>query len=373
MSGPRILLVRLGALGDVILTLPAARLLRRSLPEAELVWLVERRNAPILEQNADIDGYLVVRADDWRERPLAPATLGSIVKLGRELRRRRFDLALDLQGLVKSAFLARLSGAPRRLGLPASRTRERLGGLLLTERAAERGRHVTDLYLGVAAAAIEALGARPAPLTTTAERDLIRLSPAERDALDLRLKAERLGEFVVLNPGAGWVTKQWGAERYGALARRLSEELRISVIVAHGAGEETLARTVVTHAASEDVRAYPSDVRELAGLLSRARLLIAGDTGPYHLAGILGTPTLGLFGPTDPALNGPRSETDAVIWGKVACAPCYGRRCPTQIECMASIDVDAVVRGARAQLERARRDVGGSAREPTPPIRARES
>jgi len=233
--------------------------------------------------------------------------------------------------------------------LPLERTRERFSGLLGTRRAREpmASRHVTDLYLEAAAEAARLLGAGATP---PEEDGLIVLSESERRWAAETCSRHGLGDFAVVNPGAAWVTKRWDPSRFGEVARALSERFGLGVFVAHGAGEEELALKVVQAAARPAVVTFASDVRELAALLARARLFIGGDTGPYHLARAMGTPTVGLFGPTDPERNGPRALGEEMLWGQVHCSPCYGRTCPTSIECMGSIEVRAVLELAARRL-----------------------
>ena len=179
---------------------------------------------------------------------------------------------------------------------------------------------------------------------------------------------------MAINPGAAWVTKRWPPERYGALARELGERHGVGVLVLFGPGEEGLAAAVLSAAYPARPASLPSSVRELAALSERALLLVSGDTGPYHIARALGVPTLGLFGPTDPARNGPRGGRDRVLWGRVPCSPCYGRDCPTAIECMAAVELPDVLAAAAELLEKAASTPAPPApsRSPVPPTAAPE-
>ena len=346
----RILVVKLGALGDVLMALPALRLLRASLPEANITWLIEERNARAVENCPDVDRVLRTRADVWRKELRKAGTRREIFELVRTLRAQRFKLALDLQGLVKSAIWARMSGAPIRVGLPANATREALSGWFYPARSPEaRGRHVSDTLLAAARDSVRALGGTP--LESTAVE--FPLTQPEREWADATLRRLAPGRRAVLvQPGAGWVTKLWGSERFARVASALAEHERVKVLVTHAPSERHLAESVVTAATTDAVVPVACDVGQLAALCARASLFVAGDTGPYHLARVVGTPTVGLFGPTDPARNGPHLEDDPTLWAKVSCSPCYLRQCPTQVECLTAVEPDAVLRACLSVLRK---------------------
>jgi len=171
----------------------------------------------------------------------------------------------------------------------------------------------------------------------------------DRDAILARLRAEHLSEYVVINPGGGWPTKCWDAAKYGALAGRIQEELKLSVVVTTGPGEEKLFDEMCRHCAGALPRQFSVPFRQLIPLFQRARLVIGGDTGPFHLASMLGTPVVGVFGPTSPVRNGPLSEQDEVVVHVLPCSFCYGRTCPTQNECM-DISVEEVFSAVTRRL-----------------------
>ena len=214
-----------------------------------------------------------------------------------DLRRRNYSCAIDFQGLYKSALLARFSGAPRRIGFDRQFAREPGASGFYTERVIPTGRHVAEMNVSLAVAA----GA----LNTGALACPLRLPAEEPPALREMLQREGLGEFCVISPGGGWRSKCWPPERYGALCAELWRRLSVRAIVNAGPGEEELARAVVASAAPARPVVFSPALRELAALLKKARLVVAADTGPLHLAAALGTPVVALFGPTDPVRNGP--------------------------------------------------------------------
>jgi ADP-heptose:LPS heptosyltransferase len=331
------LLVRLSSIGDVVHTLPALAALHRHGWEAG--WLVEPPARVLLEDNPLL-GQLVCA-------PAAKAFRWSAAwRALRELRRARYDAALDLQGLWKSAAWARLSGARRALGWGRGFRREPASALLLSESRARSGRgHVIDKNLELLRAlGIEAVGTREFPLPYSAQ------SVARVDA-GLAGTAGR--GLVVLNPGGGWAGKLWPAERYGALARGLAE-LGLHCLVSYGPGEEALADRVVAASAGAAFRSFPTSLVDYVELARRARLVVAADTGPLHLACAVGTPVVALFGPTDPARNGPFAPEDVVVRRTPACAPCYSRTCARHAGVMDEIGTAEVLSAASHRLALAR-------------------
>lgn len=279
------LVVRLGSLGDLIHTLPAVAALRSGFPHARLDWVVEQKWFPLVELVTAVDSVI-----PWR-RGISNFLAG----VG-DLRKRDYSCAIDFQGLYKSALLARCSGAPRRIGFDAAFAREPGASRFYSQRVVPAGRHVAELNLSLAAAA-------GAPRTDVLACPL-RL-PEESPALREMLGRENLSEYCVISPGGGWRSKCWPPDRYGALCAELWRRLSVRAIVNAGPGEEDLARAVLASAGPAKPVLFSPTLRELAALVGRARVVIAADTGPLHLAAALGTPVVALFGPTDPARNGP--------------------------------------------------------------------
>lgn len=334
----RVLIVRLGALGDVVHTLPVAAALRRRFPEAVIDWVIDDRYAALLDLVPPVDRRIVLRP---RGRPIAAAWMAC----RRELRRVPYDVVLDVQGLGKSAAVARLSGARRVVGFSAPFLRERWARWLYTETADPgRPRHVVDRNLGI----LRALGVE--------DRDWafpLRVpdSPAV-DALRRRLDPQA-GGCVLINPNAAWPTKRWRPERYGAVAAHVARVHGRPCVVLWGPGDEDRAAAVVAAADGNALLAPPTDIAELASLLRAGALLVSGDTGPLHLAAALGTPVVGLYGSSDPARNGPWSPNDEVVsaFSECTCAAQrvrtgravhMVRRCRERTGCLDAIAVEQV-------------------------------
>jgi ADP-heptose:LPS heptosyltransferase len=330
------LLVRLSAIGDVVHTLPALAALHRHGYEAG--WVVEPPARPLLEGHPFLSQVAAAPAARAFRGGAAWATL-------RALRQRRYDVALDFQGLWKSAAWARLSGARRVMGYARGGRREPLSALLAHERALLPTDlpHVIDKNLALLRLlGIEAVGAREFPLPP---------SGAEAARVEAALGASRLHDFVILNPGGGWASKLWPLESFGELARGLRERGLVP-LVTFGPGEEGLATRVVSASGGAAAPSFPTTLLEFVELARRARLVVAADTGPLHIACALGTPVVGLFGPTDPARNGPFSPQDLVVRRAPACAPCHRRRCAIHDGVMRQIPPSAVLEAALRRLGR---------------------
>jgi lipopolysaccharide heptosyltransferase I len=280
------LIVRLGSLGDLMHTLPAVAALRSGFPRARLDWVVEQKWSPLLELVTVVDTVIA-----WR-RGAFHALRGL-----RDLRQRGYSCAIDFQGLYKSALLARFSGAPRRIGFDPRFAREPGASRFYTQRVVPSGRHVAEMNVSLAVAA----GA-PNPEALSCP---LRLPPEVPSALRQMLEREGIGDFCVISPGGGWKSKCWPPERYGALCADLWRRLSVRTIVNAGPGEEDVARMVAASAAPGKPVIFSPTLPELAALVKKARVVVAADTGPLHLAAALGTPVVALFGPTDPARNGP--------------------------------------------------------------------
>ncbi|MBI4465804.1 MAG: lipopolysaccharide heptosyltransferase I [Acidobacteria bacterium] len=301
----RILLVRLGSMGDIVHALPVAATLRAASPDARLDWLVEARWQELLEGNPDISNVIPVDTFAWRRGLLRPGTWAGASELVRGLRGIGYDVALDLQGLYKSALLARLSGARERLGFEKRFLKESGAARFYTRRVEPPEKsHVVEMNLALAQAA----GAKPwrlrFPLPAQAQDDA---------GVAALLQKNQVREFFVLSPGGGWGSKCWPVERYAQLHNALARQRGWRSVANAGPGEEHLVSQLLVQARVTPPVHFPLRLGQLVALVRRARLLVSGDTGPLHLAAALGTPCVGLYGPTDPARNGPYGPGRAVV------------------------------------------------------------
>jgi heptosyltransferase I len=291
---PRFLLVRLGSLGDIVHALPAAAALRDTFPSARIDWIVEPKWRRLLEGNPDLSD--VISADR--------GSAGGISASVRRLRSAKYTCAIDFQGLYKSALLAFASGAPRRIGFQSSYAREGLAALSYTDRVNPRGPHKVDHNLTLA----EHAGARK-----TTPRFPLSIFPEDNERIVRELAVHSLQQFFVLNPGGGWRSKCWPAERYGELHHKLAERHGWRGVISFGPGEDNLAQEVIAAAGEPPPIAVALELGPLMALLRRASFVVSADTGPLHLASALGAPVIGLFGPTDASRNGPYSAADIVV------------------------------------------------------------
>ena len=302
----KILIVRLGAMGDVLHAMPAVAALRRALPQCFLGWVIEPRWEPLLRADSSstartaamplVDLVHTAHARGWARAPLAPPTWRAVRALRRQLRRQQYDLAIDLQGAIRSAWIGRMAGA-RLVG--ESDPRELPSKWLFDQRVATQGVHVIEQATEVVAAAV---GVSLGVTIDGPVQPPLPVSPNAEAWCDTTLGYE--GKPVVLiHPGAGWGAKRWPAQRYGAVVRQLQQQ-NATVLINAGPGEESMAQEVV-HASGGCARALAMTLEQLIAVTRRATLVIGGDTGPLHLAGALGKPVVAIFGPTDPARNGP--------------------------------------------------------------------
>ena len=339
----RVLIIRLGAVGDVVRTLPALRMLRASFPGARLSWIVEDLAHALLEGHPDLDEVIRLPRRDLRDAARRPWRLPRLAAaLARDLRGRRFDAVLDFQGSLKSALVARLSGAPRRIGFGFGHGRE-MSFLLLTERLSPRRRRLNRVERNLLLA--EAVGAAAEVVTLVLPE-----APGEGERAQAILRDLRPdgAPIVLLSPGASrrQAYKKWPAERYGRLAALLRSDPGAAPLVAWGPGEEDLARRVAQASGGAAAVLPATGLRLLAAILRRSDLFVGADTGPMHLAWAVGCPVVALFGPTDPALNAPFGPGHSVL-----------RRGAT----MDALTIEEVAAAARDALRRAPARRGASA------------
>jgi len=296
-----ILVLRLSALGDIIHAVPAVNALRDAHPDVTIGWLVEAPYAELVKLVAPVDEVFTVATKRWRREKLAAGTRSEIASLGVRLQRFAWgQVSIDFQGLMKSALFALMAGASRRYCFSWSAIRERPARLLGNRPVdVDQSKHVVEWNMALAAGA----GARPGE----PRFDLSRL-PHDPTGVLAPLMESRP---IVVFPGAGRPEKLWGASRFRTLADALARETGRRVIVAWGPGEEQLAREIVEGGVAE--MAPATDLRELAFVLRHAGALVAGDTGPLHVAAAFDTPVVGLFGPTNPARNGPWGQIDRCV------------------------------------------------------------
>ena len=324
-----VLIVRLGALGDIVHAVPAAAALRAAYPAAQIDWLVDAKHRPFLDHVTVIDRIVT----------LARASPAGWVDVSRRLRQSRYDVALDFQGLMKSAILARASGAPRVLGFSIWHLREKTARPFYSESVEAEGGHVVHKNLRL----LEALDIHQ-------PRIQFPLADVASGAADDVMAAAAGTPVALINPGAAWPNKRWDPQRFGEVASFLREVRGLAPFVLWGPGEESLARAVVDASSGTARLAPPTGIGDLIALCRRASLMISGDTGPLHIAAAVGTPIVSIFGPTDPARNGPWLPLDARISRYESCECHYDRKCHAADWCLGSIGVAEVTAAIQHRL-----------------------
>ena len=321
------LIIRLSALGDIVHTIPAYAALRRAHPRARIRWVVERKGKEILDFVPGLDEVIVRGERGWTRRL-----------------RHEGQVALDFQGLLKSATIARLSGAKRRLGFDRSNLREKAAALFYTEQLdpVPETNHVIAKNIAL----LRLLGIAP---THAPEFPLVIPEALVESVCDKVGPATCVGsrDLVVFNVGAAWPTKRWPARKWTALIDDLERD-HIHSLLIWGNAEEKAIASVIGRKTEAPVAPFLT-VREVMALLRRTMLLVSGDTFALHAAGALGVPVVGLFGPTDPARNGPFRPQDGIVYHEIPCSRCHKRDC-SNTRCMDLIQPDEVAAEVRRAL-----------------------
>ncbi len=335
-----ILVVKLSSIGDVVQALPVAAALRRRFPDAYIGWAVGPAAAEVVRGNPHLSETLVVggSGDEPGSRSVPPVS--APLRLRRALREKEFDLALDMQGLLKSALIAYLSGARDRIGFRNFQE----GTFLFNNRRIvpdRRDVHAVEGYLGFA----WAVGAEAEPLDFT-------IATSEADARAAEELLSGRDEVAALIPGARWESKRWPAARFGAAADAMREEFGLTSVVVGGPDDRVLAQEVAEAARSEMVDLTgETTLKQLAEVFRRCRVVVGNDTGPLYISFAVGVPTVAVFGPTDWRRLGPYGEGHVKVRAGLDCGPCRRRRCHP-LRCMEAIGTEQVVGAVREVLDR---------------------
>jgi len=345
ISPSRILIVKLTSVGDVLHAFPAVSAIRRRFPDAHLAWLVDYRAADVVAMSPDVDEIIVLGEPPSHGSFDAPV-FGDHWRAVRQVRARRFDLVVDMQGLLKSAVFTYLSGAHMRIGFGDARIGNRWATNVKLA-SLEPGIHATVAYCRFA----EALGAQVTP------EELNMRVPDEDAGAAERLLAgageQQNGALAAIVPGSAWPSKRWPPEHFARLAAHLTAESDMRVVLLGHRGETEAADAI---AAGSGGKAFSlagrTTLGEALAVAARCRLVVGGDTGLVQIAAAMGLPTVAIYGPTDPALTSPVGPRVRVVQNKVDCWPCRERRCE-HWECMRELVPETVYAAAVALLESA--------------------
>jgi len=352
-DGPykRILIIRLSAVGDVVRTLPSLVVLRNSFPSARIAWLVEEKSSDILFGQPELSEVIVFPRTAWA-RDLARGRGWSLgveaVGFLKRLRRARFDLVVDFHGILKSGLLSILSGAAVRVGFDKGFCKER-SYLFSNWRVSLPNTRISRFERNLSL--LQGVG-----LDTKMGEFNLYISPEDQGYATNFLRGHGLlaqYPVIALHPGTSEKTryKRWFPERYARLADGLVRELGASILVTWGPGERETAERVRSLMTSSCVISCPTgSLKQLAGIYQHCHLYIGGDTGPMHIASLMGVPVIGIYGPTDPVVNAPYDRTLAVLLRKnLSCSPCRDRNCQ-KLECLKAISHEDVLKVARNLL-----------------------
>ncbi len=324
---PRILISRLSAVGDSVLTLPMLCALRAEFPGAYIAWVTERAAGSLLRGHRALDDLIVVPKGFLK----SPA---QVRQLRAELRSRHFDIALDPQSLAKSALVSYLSGAKRRIGFSKPRGRE-LSWWLNRELVTATREHLVDAQLELL---------QPLGIDSPAVQFDLPIPAAAEARVESILRSLHLGcDFIAINPGAGWNSRLWSNYRYGRVARTMGERYQVpSLVLWAGEHEHQWAKEIVACSGGRAVLAPSTSLPELAAIMRRSRMYLGSDTGPLHIAAAVGTSCVGLFGTTRPPFSGAYGPQHIALQKRYQDGTCrYRRRAPN--DAMLEIDIDTVV------------------------------
>ena len=342
-----ILIVKLSAIGDVVHTLPSLAALRKLYPESHITWVVEEASSDIIRGHPHLDRVIISRRKRWVENLKKlhdiKTTIADIRSFVKTLRDRKYDLVIDFHGLFKSSVIVLLSGGKRKLGYDSM---QELSGLFLNEKISEdMGKHAVDRYLDF----IRYLG------TDIDNPDFnIPIEEGNKIRIETLLKANYIDinePFVAVNPVAFWDTKLWEDNKFARLCDRITKELKYKVVFTGSKGHGSIERI-------RSMMTFPSvnlegqtTLRDLAYLYRLSGLLITTDSGPMHIAAAMNTPTVALFGPTDPSRTGPYGKGHIVVQKEMPCSPCFLKKCDTK-RCMEEITVDEVFEAVEEIINR---------------------
>lgn len=341
----KILFVKLSSIGDIVHTLPTLAAVRRALPDAEISWAVEKSSAEILRGNELIDNLIELDTRSLRGGKVIEEILLDASRQMRELRKFKYDVALDFQGLLKSAMIAKFSKAQSRFGFDKKSLREPASRFLLTETIeVPKQIHIIRKNLTLAENALN--------INDQDENFEFPIFTSEEHKAEAAKIINETGEnFAILNPAGGWTTKLWHAEKFGQLADKLWEENGLISLVTTAPNEKDLARKVLENSRSGRAFAAQTSLKGFYELAKRARIYVGGDTGPTHLAVAARAPVVGIFGPTEWWRNGSPNPLDICVErNDINCrVDCHRRTCSNWI-CM-DISVETVFEAVQKRLK----------------------
>jgi lipopolysaccharide heptosyltransferase I len=325
----KILVIKPSSLGDVVHSLPFLSALNECFPLAKIHWVIAKGIEDIIDGNQLVSKLWIIDKDQWKKVGRISGTISELGRLAKNIRAEAYDIAIDLQGLMRSGLMTKATGAPVRIGFAEARE----GSALFYTHKVTGGKdvHAVDRYLKV----VQALGC---------DVEAVRFPmPLIRESEKIRQLRSQIGDYAVIVAGARWETKKWPAHRFAALAAMLD----INSAVVGNAADHGISKAIEEQSSGKAISmAGETDMGELIWLIRGAKLVITNDSGPMHIAAACGIPVVALFGPTNPDRTGPYGRNNVIIRSAAPCAPCYKRRCK-DLKCMKDISVEQVYNATR--------------------------
>ena len=330
----KILVIKPSSLGDVVHSLPFLNALRDSFPKTEIHWIIAKGLEGLLEGHPMINKLWIINKDEWKRIKGARTTIKELRSLFKSLKAERYDIVIDLQGLLRSGIFAKATGAPVRIGFKEARE----GSRIFYTHTVKAGKdvHAVDRYLEMA----KFLGCDtyevkfPFPLSFTSFAAGEPVRGGQLSTLHFQLP----NEYAVIVPGARWETKRWHPERFGQLASMM----HVKSIVVGGESDIDTADIVVNNSDGNAISAAgKTTLKELIEIMRNARFVVTNDSGPMHIAAALNVPVFAIFGPTNPLRTGPYGKSHVIISKGLECSPCYRKKCKG-IKCMEMIEAKEV-------------------------------
>jgi heptosyltransferase I len=318
----KILIVKPSSLGDVVHSLPFLNAVKTCFPQAAIHWVIAKGLEGLLEEHPMIDKLWIIHKDTWKKMKQVKSTLSEIRELFRALKKEKYDLVIDLQGLLRSGIITVATGARIRIGFKEARE----GSSLLYTHKVTVGKdiHAVDRYLKIAAF----LGC-----------DITEVHfPLYFNSSLITHHSSLSEDYAVMVPGARWTTKKWPAERFG----ELSSLLPVKSIIVGSRSDVNIANEIVSLSNGKSISlAGKTNLNQLIEVIRGAKFVISNDSGPMHIAAGLGIPVFAIFGPTDPLRTGPYGEWHTIIKEDTSCAPCFKKTCD-DMKCLKSLSAEKV-------------------------------
>ncbi len=326
----KILIIKPSSLGDVVHSLPFLNAIKTYFPKAEIHWVIAKGLEGLFENHPMINKVWIINKDEWKKIKNAKGTIKELNMLSRELKKEKFDLVVDLQGLLRSGMITAATGASIRIGFKEAREGSRF--FYTHKVAGGKDVHAVDRYLKIAGF----LGCDLSNITFP--------FPLYKQSASFYLPIAE--NYSVIVPGARWMTKRWPSEKFG----KLSSLLPLKSIIVGSSSDNDIANDIVSLSDGKAVSlAGKTTLKELIEIIKGARFVVSNDSGPMHIAAALGIPVISIFGPTDPLRTGPYGEGHTIIKEDIPCAPCFRKTC-NDMKCMKNLSVEKVFEKIKLSL-----------------------